>query len=155
VSFKAITDRGKPNLLITADKILLRTIAILQFFWCVLMLAMTPVLFNYGGAAAHPGRFQAYLLFFLCGLPCSFSLFAGGFISRIADALWLYVLSFTLIWLMPNPDPTMQFAGRPPVETPVEWGWILLMIASVAMAGYLTVTAIRKFRQRCQTAGSP
>ena len=134
MSFKAITDRGKPNLLITADKILLRTIAILQFFWCVLMLAMAPILFNYGGAAAHPGRFQAYLVFFLCGLPCSLSLFAGGPIPRIADALWLYVLSFTLIGLMP------------PAETPVEWGWIRLMIASLVVAGYLTVTAIRKFR---------
>jgi hypothetical protein len=146
VSFKAITDRGKTNLLITADKILLRTIAILQFFWCVLMLAMAPVLFNYGGAAAHPDRFQAYLLFFLCGLPCSLSLFAGGPISRIADALWLYVLSFTLIWFMPVPHP---------VGTPVEWGWIRLMIASLVVAGYLTVTAIRKFRQHCQTAGPP
>jgi len=75
-----------------ADKLVLRIIAVTQGVFSLLALVMTPVAFNYGGAAANPGWFQLLLGFWLVGILCAIVLFTAGSWPRLFAAAWFATL---------------------------------------------------------------
>ncbi|HKW12125.1 MAG TPA: HEAT repeat domain-containing protein [Gemmatimonadaceae bacterium] len=74
------------------DKVVLRIIASAQGLLSLVSLVMTPVLFNYGGAAANPTAFQLLILFWLWGAVSAICLFSVRLWARLLVLVWNVVL---------------------------------------------------------------
>lgn len=136
-----------------ADKVVVRGIAISQLLFCVFFLGMTPFLFNYGGASAHPNRFNAYLLVMTCGLASAVFLLSAQLTARLVSATWQVTVVGLLWWSFahrPTPvrDPTMpELAVRNPASTPSP-GFTLFWAVLGLVAAYLVLTSAVQFFDR-------
>jgi hypothetical protein len=100
----------------TADKVILRLIASAQMLLSLGWLAMTLVLFNYGGAAASPIGFQLWVGFGLCGVVSAACLFSVRLWARLFTLAWSGALvCITAVPVLrkhpPNSTQRMWFAA--------------------------------------------
>ena len=111
-----------------ADKLLLRIIAVSAALFSLLGLVMTPVLFNYGGAAANPIGFQLYLMFWLIGIVSAVSLLSARLWSQLLALLWNASLFLAFVYSFLQKTFHADAGAR------------ALLAASALATGYLFVT---------------
>ena len=110
-----------------ADKLILRLIASVQGLFALLWLVMVPILFNFGGAAANPTRYEIWKFVGLFGLVSALALFTRHLWARLLAAAWNGALvSVLLLSLGPG-----EIGG----------GALAWTSAWVLVAGYLAVTS--------------
>ena len=115
-----------------SDKLPLRVIALLQALFSLLGLVMTPVLFNYGGAAANPTGFQLYLLYWLVGLVSAACLFNAQLWARLFALLWIAPLFGAFVYELLQKTYRESAGGR------------AILAVSALATGYLLVTTSRE-----------
>jgi hypothetical protein len=109
------------------DKLLMRAIACAQGLASVALLAMTPFMLVYGGAAAEPVGFELWIGFWLWGLVSAIYSFKRRLWARIAAAAWNAVALWRVV--------TVDFIEHHP--TRAGYAWLAL---TAGVTAYLFVT---------------
>jgi hypothetical protein len=125
-----------------------------QFLFSLFLLLTTPIMFNYGGAAAHPNWFLTFILINLYGIVSACFLSTRRLAGRLADLLWhaLFIAYVSYNYVTrarrePSPQyPNGTSFAAAHLDTVL---WLLYFAAVI----YLVVSAFLQWQQGQGTRG--
>jgi hypothetical protein len=136
------------------DSVFVGIIVVGQFFFSLFFLLVTPFMFNYGGAAAHPNWFLTFILVNLYGIVSACFLSTRRLAARLVDLLWhaLFIayVSYNYATRVPR-EPLPQY----PNDTSFAAAHLdtVLWLLYFAAVMYLIVSAFLQWQQDQGTRG--